>query len=244
MAALPGLVFAQGNPESDYRFQLDQYRRYYAEYQNYKKDYEARPSLENEQKALLSAKQTIIARELAWANFYLIMGQSLLAPGVTYPLVTKAVTDMNSLASYHFNQASLAEKIVTRSDLTEYTLAEMKVLPTHGLPLTQAQIAIKVAQLIKLSKDAKSANDSLVPALSPVKEEITVQNGLSQIEAYSRQVNEQIETLSKKALELVFETANQPRFLDESSLALAEIRSNLRRLVDVIIDLDTNYVAH
>lgn len=238
------VVIAQTTYLSDYNFQLDQYRKNYAEYTNFKKDYDERPTLNNEQKALLSAKQTIISRELAWANFFLVLSESIGKPAVNYPLTNKAISDLTSIANYHFGQASKASNIVTRSDLTLFTSEELAVLQTHLLPITQAQVANKLAQLIKFQIDAKTAYDSLLPKLESVKNEVAVKNGLDQVQTYSAQINQLIESLTKKTTDFNLDEGNQNQFYADITEEFKTIRSLQNRLVTIIIDLDTNYVRH
>lgn len=241
---LTRLAFAQNTHLSDYQFQMDQYRKYYAEYSNFKSDYDAHPTLANEQKAIVSAKQAIIARELAWANFILVLSDTTSDTGVNYPLTDKAVGDLSGVAKYHFDQAVAAENIVTRSDLTAFTKNELKTTAGHKLIMTQAQVAGKLAQLIKFQVDAKAAYDVILPKLAPTRDEITVQNGLDMIQTGSQEINDQISALAKKATDLDIEQFSQDQFYSDSTQVLIKIRNSVGRLVDVIIDLDTNYVRH
>lgn len=227
---------------SDYNFQLDQYRKNYAEYQNFKNDYLAHPTLANEQKAILSAKQTISSRELAWANFVLALSDSISGTGVSYPLSDKAKVDLASIARYHFGQATAVGSVVTRADLTTFTKNELKITATHKLALTQAQVAGKLAQLIKFQIDAKADYDSLMPKLSSVADEVTVKNGLDQIQTSSVQINDQISALAKRTSGLSADQFSADQFFTDSSDILTQIRSSVTRLVNIIIDLDTNYV--
>ncbi len=237
-------ISAQNTHLSDYQFQLDQYRRNYAEYQSFKADYDEHPTLGNEQKAILAAKQAIISRELAWGNFVFVLSDSITAPQVNYPFINDSVSSLSSIAAYHLNQAAEAKKISTRSDLTAFTIKELSVNATHTLPLIQAQVSNKLAQMIKFQIDAKAAYDALPPQLEPVKNDLTVRNGLDQINTYSQQINEQIDALSKKASNLDLQSANQNQYFTDTSQSLAVIRGLQNRLVAVIIDLDTNYVRH
>ncbi|MBI1871936.1 hypothetical protein HYS10_00800, partial [Candidatus Collierbacteria bacterium] len=113
------LAFAQGLPVgrtgnnlSDYQYQLDQYRINYAEYQLFKKDYENNPTLNNEQKAVLAAKQAILSRELALAYFSFVMVDGLKSAEVDYPIVNKAIGDISTIGQFHFNQRQEAQKLV------------------------------------------------------------------------------------------------------------------------------------
>ena len=237
-------AFAQNTRLSDYQYQMDQYRKYYAEYSNFKSDYDAHPTLANEQKAIVSAKQAIAARELAWANFILVLSDTISDTGVNYPLTDKAVGDLAGIAKYHFDQAVATGSIVTRSDLTAFTRNELKVTAGHKLILTQAQVAGKLAQLIKFQIDAKAAYDVILPKLEGVKDEVTVQNGLDQIQTGSKEINDQISTLAQKTTDLNVEQFSRDQFYSDSTEVLTKIRNSVSRLMRVIIDLDTNYVRH
>ncbi len=229
---------------SDYNFQLDQYRKNYAEYLNFKNDYLAHPTLDNEQKAILSAKQTISSRELAWANFILVLSDSIGSTGISYPLSDKAKADLATIAKYHFDQATAVGSVITRADLTIFTKNELKVTATHKLALSQAQVANKLVQLIKFQTDAKVAYDSLLPKLTAVVDEVSVKNGLDQIQTSSIQINDQISTLAKKTSDLNVDQFSTDQFYSNSSEILIQIRASINRLVNIIIDLDTNYVRH
>ncbi len=241
---LTRVIRAQNTHLSDYQYQVDQYRKNYAEYQNFKNDYNAHPTLNNEQKAILSAKQTIITRELAWASFVLVLSDTISNTLVTYPLTDKAVADLAAIAKYHFNQATVANTIVTRADLTTFTKNELKVTAGQRLALTQAQVASKLAQLIKFQVDTKTAYDFIFPKLDAVKDEVAVKNGLDQIQTLSGEINDQISALAKKTTDLNVDQFSSDQFYSDSSDTLILIRANINRLVNVIIDLDTNYVRH
>ncbi len=229
---------------SDYNFQLDQYRKNYAEYLNFKNDYLAHPTLDNEQKAILSAKQTISSRELAWANFILVLSDSIGSTGISYPLSDKAKADLATIAKYHFDQATAVGSVITRADLTIFTKNELKVTATHKLALSQAQVANKLIQLIKFQTDAKAAYNSLLPKLAAVADEVSVKNGLDQIQTSSIQINDQISTLAKKTSDLNVDQFSTDQLYSNSSEILIQIRAGINRLVNIIIDLDTNYVRH
>lgn len=237
------LVFAQSNSYlSDYNFQLDQYRKNYAEYQNFKSDYEKHPTLDNEQKAILAAKQTIISRELAWANFVLSLSSSINTSRVSYPFINKVISDLTTLSEYHFGQAKEAEGITNRDGLTAFTKKSSSAVASHRLLLAKAQVANKLAQMIRFQLDAKMDYDSLLPKLEPVKDEIVVQNGQNQIETYGKQINDQIASVVEETEKLQASLDSYDQFLSTVSETLSKIRSLQSRLVGIIIDLDVNYV--
>lgn len=233
---------AQNTYSSDYQFQLDRYRKYYAEYQNFKSDYDAHPTLNNEQKAILAAKQTINARELAWGNYALMLSEMISSTGVNYPFTSKAISDLALMAKYYFSQGTASESIVTRADLTLFTKNELKNTSSYKLILAQAQVAGKVAQLIKFQTESAAAYNSILPKLEKLKAEVAVANGLEQIQTYGQEVNNQINSLSEKVSKIDSQQYSQDRIYSESSQTLRQIRTTMNRLVNVIIDLDTNYV--
>ncbi len=244
------LAFAQGLPVgrtgnnlSDYQYQLDQYRINYAEYQLFKKDYENNPTLNNEQKAVLAAKQAILSRELALAYFSFVMVDGLKSAEVDYPIVNKAIGDISTIGQFHFNQSQEAQKIVTKADITSFTKNYLEQVAKQKDIFAHAQVAGKIGALIRLQQEAKRAFDSLLPKLEVNMDNINVQNGLGQIKSYSGQINDQIEALAKNTAEISLENKDAQQFYDESGLVLSQIRALQNRLINIIIELDTNYAS-
>lgn len=235
---------SQGNNLSDYQFQLDQYRTNYAEYQILKNDYQTNPTLNNEQKAVLSAKRTIASRELTLAYFTLVMIDSLKATGVDFPLVNSAMADLNTIGQFHFKESQDAANINTKADLSKFTADYLTATGLQEDNLARAQVALKIAKLIQIQNDAKRAYDSISATLQTQTDEPNVQNGIGQIQSYSQQINDQITALAQKATTTNLVTSNLSQFFDDSTAALVQIRALQSRLVNIIIELDTNYVQH
>lgn len=238
------LVNAQGNNLSDYQYQLDLYRTNFAEYQILKNDYDAHPTLANEQKAILAAKRAIVSRELTLAYYFLTIVDSLTGSSVDYPLVNQAITDLNTIAQFHFGKSQEAGKIVTRSDLTQFTLKYLAAVAAQKDSIAHAQVANKIAQLIRFQREAKRAYDALVPTLQATIEDVNVQNGIGQIQVYSQQINDQIAALAESTKNTSFESRGVDQFFEDTSQTLIQIRSLQTRLINIIIDLDTNYANH
>ncbi len=238
------VVFAQGNNLTDYQYQLDQYRGSYAEYQIFKNDYQTNPTLNNEQKAVLAAKRSIASRELTLAYYSLIMIDDLKASGVDYPIVNTAVSDLNTIGQFHFDQSQSAAKINTKADLTAFTTKYLASTADQKDNLSHAMVAIKIGELIQIQNNAKQAYDSLLPSLKTNQDQLNVQNGIGQIQSYSQQINDQIAALAKKTTETSTASIDQAQFFDDSSQSLMQIRSLQSRLINIIIELDTNYAHH
>lgn len=238
-----GAAFAIGTNLSDFQYQLDQYRINHAEYQLFKKDYENNPTLNNEQKAILAAKRAIASRELALAYFSFVMVDSLKSAEVEYPIVNKATGDMSTIGQFHFNQSQEAQKIITKTDITNFTKNYLEQVAKQKDIFAQAQVAGKIAGLIRLQQEAKRAYDALLPRLEANMDNVNVENGLGQIKSYSGQINDQIEALAKKTSETSLENKDAPQLYDESGLVLAQIRALQNRLINIIIELDTNYAS-
>ena len=71
-------VIAQTSPYTDYQYQLDQYRKNYAQFVLLKKDYLNNNTLDNEQKALLAVESTIKSRELTMFSFAQMLKLSII----------------------------------------------------------------------------------------------------------------------------------------------------------------------
>ena len=236
------IIFAQANNLSDYQYQVDQYRSNYAEFQILKNDYQTNPTLNNEQKAILAAKQTIAARELAMAYYALILIDKLKSTGVVYPIVDAAITDLGVIGQFHFKQSQDVAKVITKSDLAQFTATHLTTLASQADKLGHAQVAIKIAELIQIQNDAKLAYDSILPGLKTKTAHVNVKNGLDQIVSYSQQINDQISALSQKTTETGLSEINLNQYFEGVSLSLNQIRALQSRLINIIIELDTVYV--
>ncbi|MBI3954794.1 hypothetical protein HY333_02000 [Candidatus Collierbacteria bacterium] len=237
-------VRAQENAPSDYRYQLDQYRRHYAEYQVYKTDFLNHQTLNNEQTAILAAKQAIIARELAKANFHLSLIPPLKALSLDQPIVERTISNLEKVASFHQSQSLAAQSITVKSDLTNFSLNYLKELPERNTIADAAYLNLKLAVLIRYQEEAKRAFDSILSKLKPRQDLVSVKNGLSQIETLANQINQKITALISGSDSLKTGDYNSKQFYDQSVETLTEIQSLQLKLVNLIIELDTNYVPH
>ena len=86
---------AWADAKSDYDYQYGQYRTGYSEFVILKQDYLNTPSLDNQQKAMLSAKQTILARDLAKASLHWYLMDLITGYQVDYGPMKRISTYLN-----------------------------------------------------------------------------------------------------------------------------------------------------
>src|SRR3989344_2845596 len=139
-------IFAQNTPTTDYQYQLDQYRRHYAEFKLFQKDYLNNNTLDNEQKAVLAAQSTLSARELTMASFVQILKQSIIDSRINLPLTISTINSLDSLSLSYQQQADAVKLIQTKKDLANFSQSYQPKLKTNQLILDTAQVVKKQAQ--------------------------------------------------------------------------------------------------
>lgn len=237
-----GRVNAQTNYQSDYQFQLDQYRKNYAVYQLYRQDYLNHQTLANEQKAILASKDVLVSRELALANFYWLQSANLTSTKVDFPIVLQSISELNQIGQYHFDQSVAVTKIQTTEDLTNFTKESRKNISAYEGKTVRAQVVSKIAKLVQFQLEIKRAYDALLPLLEAKRSNLSVQNGLSQIESYSTQSNDLLLALSDNLTKLDINATRAEQVYEQASETLNQVRSLEQRLIDLIIELDTAHV--
>lgn len=236
-------VFAQNTQYSDYQFQQDLYRKNYATYQLYLKDYLSDSSLNNEQKAIQAAKDTLKYRESSLSHYYWWQAQTLKATNLALPLISQTISDLDSLGQYHYAQSQSSQDIDTKSSLTKFTKANRKQVNDLDLNATKAQVVIKLSRLVQFQNDLKRAYDYLNDKLETQKDNLTVKNGLEQVSSNATKANELIEKLIVSINTLDLSEIRQSQFFEKSVESMTTIKSLQSRSIDIIVELDTNYVA-
>lgn len=238
------LAYAQTTQQTDYQYQLDQYRKNYSQYQIYLRDYKDESSLNNEQKAITAAKDTLRSRELALAHYYWWQSELVQFTKVDLPVVKQAISDFNDIGQYHYQQLGLIDNIVTRADLTSYTKKNRKDVDKQQLAITKNQTAAKIAKIVSIQLDIKRAFDAIIPQLESTKStNPSIQNGLDQVSDYSNQVNDLVNSLSEQTVKLDLDIKRAPQFFEDSTETLNQIHALQLKLINLIIELDTAYVA-
>ncbi len=241
LLSLSSPVLAANTPLTDYNFQLDRYRGNYAQFQVLLKDYQAKPSLNNEQKALLSAKQTLIHRELTMANFYLYLASLIKENSLDHPVVARSLAELTDLTTYHFSQADAANKLLTKEELTGFTTSYLAKVKTFKTAQARSQAINKFAKLYRLQQDLKRAAAALEPSLSNKKALIYVQSGLNQVAEFTSSIDKALDEAASIIDQLNIEEGSLSNTYTKLSENFSSIRASQNQMAEVIIELDENY---
>jgi len=248
---MPSQVYAQGtslpqpdnSPQSDFQFQLEQYRRSYSEFILFRGDYRKNNTLENEQKSVIAGRNTLIARELTMSSFCRILLESIGRSRVNHIQTINSINELNLLIKDYETYAQRANSIQTKNDLViysqEYNASQSARLST----LNRAQIINKVTQLMRISLDLGQSLEQLRTSLAPSKDLPLVASGLSESDSLLGQNNLAIEKLLTDLQTTQPDTIVSPSIVSKFGAKLPPIQSIQSHLVDRIIDLDKNYVV-
>ena len=114
---LPTIVFADA--KSDYDYQYTRYRDSYQEFIIFKKDYLDTPSLDNQQKVLLSLKQSL-SHAICQVFACLVSIRLINLNKVKYKPLDPILTMLSDARLYYLAKANEAQTVVTLSNLKEY----------------------------------------------------------------------------------------------------------------------------
>jgi hypothetical protein len=238
-------IHAENTPESDYQYQLSQYRRNYAEFQIYKRDYLANNTLDNEQKALLSAQNTIIARELTMASFTRMLKASIYSAQVDEPIFVEAQSSLDTLLNYYLDQSKSINNVQTKSELLEFSTKAQSQLKSNQAVIDSMQTVNKLAKLIYFVKKIDQQYALLKPQLENRKNLALVASGIEEIEKNKTKINDDItQVINQVNIMKNAETSTRRKASETATTALYRIQLNERLIVSRLIDFDKNYVAH
>ena len=113
----------QATPQSDYEYQLTQYRKYNTEFKSLKEDNQKNPTLDNQQKALQAAKQTIISRDQTKIAYIDVILDSIRSQGLTQDHILQTEQDLVNAKAFYGSQITLVKEIVSVTDLTNFTIS-------------------------------------------------------------------------------------------------------------------------
>jgi len=235
-------IFAQNTQYSDYQFQQDQYRKSYATYQLFLKDYLSDPSLNNEQKAIQAAKEVIKFRESTLSHYFWWQAEILKLTQTDLSLIHQTISQLDSLGQYHYSKSLESSLLATKTDLTKFTKDNRKRVVELDLMAVKAQVAMKLARLIQFQTDLKRGYDYLNRSL-PNQTNLVIKNGLEQVSTNAATANDLIEKLTTQVKDLDLSEKRESQFYEKSIEIMTQIKSLQSRSIDIIIELDTNYVA-
>lgn len=234
------LVFADAKSDYDYQFGL--YRNSYLEFVLLKQDYLQTPSLDNQQKALLSAKQTIRARDLAKASLDLYLIDLINSAHVNYSPIVPIINVLSASRQFFLDQAQLSQSIVTQDDLKKFTEKYLKLVEERDAYSKYGVMAYKIATLVRIQLDSITALETIEPKLpSPLPSSLALR--VQELKDSAKVIDSKIDALanSLNLSEAVGETTTDIFFTNRVE-KLVEIRSLQLDWINRLIDIDITYV--
>lgn len=233
--------FALADSKSDYDYQYGRYRLSYPEYSLLKADYLATPSLDNQQKVMLAAKQTIMSRDLAKASFALYLSDLIGSSKASYLPIQPIHNSLLSAREFFLMEAQKSQAIITQDDLKKFTQAYLKGVVHQDRIIKFGIIANKIAALVRIQMDSKNASESLVSKL-PTSLPATVTARIQELRDASTVIDGKIDLMAKN---LNFtedeESADAEIFFSSRIEKLVEIQTLQLDWINRLIDIDKNY---
>lgn len=233
-------VFASA--KSDFDYQFTKHRENFNEFNLYKSDYLNNQSLDNQQKALLSAKQTINTRELTRASFaaYLreLISQNKL---VNNSMVDSLSSMLLATQQYFLTQSQKSLSIVTLADLDNFNESYLQDYPNQEKVLKAGIVGQKLAKLKYFSLRQQEALNDL-RAKIPSDVSVRVFERINTLENNLATINKKIDDMSEFLMTAdSLDNAESEIFFSSRIELISEIRSLQLAWMDQLIDLDINY---
>ena len=236
---LPTIVFADA--KSDYDYQYTKYRDSYQEFIIFKKDYLDTPSLDNQQKVLLSLKQSLVSRDLAKSSLAWYLSDLINLNKVKYKPLDPILTMLSDARLYYLAKANEAQTVVTLSNLKEYDKSYLETSTNPESALRFGIMAHKLAKLVYIQEESLKAYQSLKYKL-PDNVSIRVQERLVDLESDWQAINQKIDEIGSYLLSKEGqESVDSPVFFSGKVEKFIEIRELQITWIDKLIDLDLNY---
>jgi hypothetical protein len=227
-------------PQSDYDYQLTQYRKHHAEFQVLKEDNQKAPTLDNQQKALQAAKQTIISRDTTKIAYIELILDSIRSQKITQDYVLQAEKDLVSAREFYISQINLAKNIISIEDLTNFTLEYLEAQLPYQSQIIKAQATRKLAILNRLQINTQNAYDGLLPSISDNTLNPVVA-GLNRINQLSKSINETLQTSIQMVNDSEVSNYSKQSFFNKQIEKLFNIKNFQIELVNILVDLEQNY---
>lgn len=234
-------VFADA--KSDYEYQYSQYRQNYIEYTVLKKDFLENPTLDNQQKAVLAAKQTIQSRDLAKAGFAGYLLFLCQEKQTNYAPVKPILNSLAEAKSFFLSESQKSQSIVTPANLVSFTTSYATDTIVHDRSFRTGVIACKISQLVRIQIESKNALDIILPKLA-TPFSTSLQTRIDDLKSQGNKINDTINTTTEKLLsaEQVDNIDNETYFTNNSE-TIKKIQLLQIKWINSLIDIDINY-AH
>lgn len=232
-------VFADAR--SDYDYQYGQYRRAYPEYTLLKADYLNTPSLDNQQKVILSAKQAILSRDLAKASFAWYLMDLSNNTRTNYEPVRPILASLAATREFFLKEAQRSQSIVTQEDIKKFTQSYLKAVIHHDRVIKFGILAGKISSLVRLQLDQKAALDTLITRL-PAALPATLRDRIQELRNSAKVIDDKIDIFAKNLdIQGDEESADAEIFFASRVERLGEIRTLQIDWINRLIDIDKNY---
>jgi len=234
-------VFADA--KTDYEFQYSKYRQNYIEYTVLKKDYLANPTLDNQQKAVLAAKQSIISRDLAKSSFAAFLYDRCQEKQTNYAPIKPTLDSLIIAKNFFLAQSEKSKSIVTPANLDQFTKEYLVEAVPHNRSFRTGVVACKISELVRIQTQSKNALDVILPKLA-TPFSTSIQARIDDIQILGNKINDAIDDFTEKLYseeELV--NIDNDYFFTNKNETIKKIQTLQLKWIDSLIDIDINY-AH
>lgn len=238
-----GASSVHADAKSDYEFQYSKYRQNYIEYSILKKDYLENPSLDNQQKAVLSAKQTISSRDLAKASYAAYLLDLCQENKTNYAPISRALDSLKAAKQFFLSEAEKSRGVVTPAQLAIFSSEYDTNTVIHDQSFMTGVVACKISNLVRLQVESKNALDIILPKLA-TPFSTSLKTRIEDLQILGNNINENINNFSEKLYsEEMQNNLNNETFFTDSAEILKKIRTQQLKWINGLIDIDINY-AH
>lgn len=235
-------TFVNADAKSDFDFQYTKHRDSFLEYTLYKKDYLTNPTLDNQQKALLSAKQSTNTRELTRASFAAYLRELIVSNQIkNYPMAELLNQKLISAQQFFLTESQKTLAIVTLADLDSFNSSYLVEYPKHERYLKAGIVGHKLA---RLKYFALKQDESLSALKNKIPSDVSVRvfERIEALETDLKTIHTKIDNLSDFLItEESLDNTQSEVFFSSRIELLADIRQLQLNWMDKLIDLDLNY---
>lgn len=234
-------IFADA--KSDYEYQYSQYRQHYIEYTILKKDFLDNPTLDNQQKAMLAAKETLSARDLAKASYAEYLLTICQEKQTNYPRLKPILDSLRTARLFFQNEAQKSLALVTPANLAQYSNEYAVNTIIHDHSFRTGVVACKISELVRFQIQSKDALDIILPKLAKPFS-TPLQTRIDDLQILGNKINDTINTLTDKLYsEEDLGNIEGANYFSEKTDTINKIKSLQLKWIDGLIDIDINY-AH
>lgn len=234
-------VFADA--KSDFDFQYSKYRQNYIEYTILKKDFLGNPTLDNQQKAVLAAKEAIKSRDLSKASFADYILSLCMEKQTNFTPVKPILDSLKAAKSFYVSEAAKSQTIITPANLLSFTQSYSENTISHDRTFRTGVVACKISQLVRIQIESKNAFDVILPKLA-TPYSTALNTRIDDLQTQGNNINDIINTFTNKLFsEEEVDNIDSENYFTNKIETIKKIQTLQLRWIDSLIDIDLNY-AH